>query len=63
MATAKDIGFLARPEVARDFLASLGEMPSDGDGREYRPPRPAQKPRGGFVVAQDKPGDGNGHTC
>ena len=40
-------------EVARDFLASLGKMRRDGDGQKYRPPRPAQKPRGDFVVAKD----------
>ena len=49
-----------RAEVALDFLASLGEMPSDSYGREYRLPRPAQKPRGEFVVAEEIPGDSDG---
>ena len=39
------------------FLASMGEMRSDGDGRRYWPPRPAQKSRGDFFVAGKMPGD------
>ena len=38
-------------------------MPSDGDGREYRPPRPAQKTHGDFIVTKDMPGSGNGRRC
>ena len=38
-----------RAEAERDFLASPGL--GDGDGLEYKPPRPAQKPRGDFVLA------------
>ena len=54
---------LPRAEVAWDFLVFRGEMPSDGNGREYRPPCPAQKPRGDFVVAEEMPGDGDGQRC
>ena len=49
-----------RADVARDFLTSLGEMPSDGDGQEYRPLRPAQRPCRDFVVAEEIPGNGDG---
>ena len=52
-----------RAEAARDFLASPGEMPGDGDGQEYRPPRPAEKPHGDFVVTKEMSGDGDGHRC
>ena len=30
----------------------------EGDGRGYPPTRPAQKPRGDFVVAGEMPGNG-----
>ena len=43
---------MLRAEAARDFLASPGEMPGEGDGRECRPPRPAQKLRRDFVIAE-----------
>ena len=42
---------MPRAEAAWDFLVLSGEMPGNGDDRYYRPPRPAQKPRGDFVVA------------
>ena len=32
----------------------------DGDGRRYWPPRPMQRPRRDFVVAEEMPGDGDG---
>ena len=52
-----------RVEVVRDFLASLAEIPSDGNGRKYRPPWHEQKPRGDFCVAKEMPGDGDGQRC
>ena len=60
--TDGDSGRLAPQEgIARDFLASLGEMPGDVDGRECRPPRPARRDRAGLVVvAEEMPGDGDG---
>ena len=49
--TDGDSGRLAPQEgIAWDFLASLGEMPGDVDGRECRPPRPVRRDRAGFVV-------------
>ena len=47
------------PKWCGPFFASLGEMPSDGNGREYRPPRQ----RGDFIVAEEMPDDGGGQRC
>ena len=39
----------------------MGMLPSNGDGRRYWPPRPAQKPREDFLVSPGvMPRDGNG---
>ena len=46
-------------KLLRDFVVAE-EMPDDGNGRRYQPPRPAQKPRAEFVVAEEMPGDGEG---
>ena len=50
-------------EAALDFLASPGEMAGDGDAREFRPLRSAQKPRGDSVVAKEMLGNGDGNRC
>ena len=52
MATAKGV---VRLTPRRSHAGLLG-----GDGREYRPPGPVQKPRGDFVVANEMPGNGDG---
>ena len=52
-----------RAEATWEFLASPGEMPGNGNGQEYRPPCPAEKPHGDFVVTKEMSGDGDGHRC
>ena len=41
-------------EVAQRFFIA-GKMPSDGNGKRYWPPRPAQKSCGDFLVADYEP--------
>ena len=38
-------------------------MISDGNGREYRPPRSTKQTCGDFVVAEEMLGDGDGYWC